>query len=343
MNTQPIAPPFAPLVEPLVPLSPRRTARPLRIGVVGASNPKEGAGQHIATHLAGLGADVATLFDPHPGTLRRERLDAVAICSPLGLHRVHLQAALAARLHVLCEKPLLLDKGRDPVADARPLVEGFAEAGKVLLVNEPWPYTLPFFDELHPEAQIFTRPPQDLAMLLCPEQIGFDMISNSAPHALSLLYALCPPGGALERLRVHANDVRDGLPTAMTISFQYSHSLGRTNVSIDLCQMAQAPRAAGYSINGHWVRRAVEMPGYRLSFVASERPRATSRLEDSSSQRPVRRLPITDPLEMLLADFLKRIERAGAGVAAGQTDQTLLERLSTLRAIYAVARTALAN
>jgi hypothetical protein len=343
MNTQPVSPPFTLFVQPQVPLAPSRTARPLRIGVVGTALPNEGAGQHIATHLAALGAEVTTLADPQPELFARERLDALAICSPLQLHREHLRAALAQGLHVLCEKPLLLDKGRDPVSDARPLVEGFAEAGKVLMLNEPWPYTLSFFDELYPEVQIFTRPPQHLAMLLCPAQTGFDMISNSVPHALSLLYALCPPGGMLERLRVHSNDARDGVPTALTISFQYAHSLGRTNVSIDLCQMAQSPRPAGYSIEGLWVRRSVEMPDYRLSFVASESPRVAARLEESSSHRPVRRLPITDPLQMLLADFLKRVQRAQAGVAADQTDPTLLERLSTLRAIYAVARTALAN
>jgi hypothetical protein len=159
---------------------------------------------------------------------------------------------------------------------------------------------------------------------------------------LSLLYALCPPGGLVERLRVQSNDVRDGLPTAMTISFQYTHNVGRTNVSIDLCQMPQSPRPAGYSIDGRWVRRAVEMPDYRLSLVAGEHGQI-ARAEESRA-RPVRRMTITDPLRLLLADFLKRVERAEqAGAAAVQVDSTLLERLSLLRTIYAVARTALAH
>jgi hypothetical protein len=235
MNTQPFSSTFTPLASPQqVPLPRTTTRRPLRLGVVGVGSSHECAGGHIARHLASLGAELAAVADPQrdvlstvrqqvretggePNTyteveamLAHEGLDAVAICSPVQSHRKHLRSALASGVHVLCEKPLLLESGRDPVADARPLVEGFAQAGKVLMLNEPWPYTLAFFDELYPEARIYSRPPQHLAVLLCPCTPGFEMISSSVPHALSLLFALCPPRGLVERLRVEANDARDG-------------------------------------------------------------------------------------------------------------------------------------
>jgi hypothetical protein len=151
-----------------------------------------------------------------------------------------------------------------------------------------------------------------------------EMIVGGAPHALSLLYSLCPPQGRVERLRVQANDARDGVATALTVSFQYSHSLGRTSMSIDLCHMPQSPRPAGYTIDG------------RSVFVARD---AIGRGGDN----PLR-MPIGDPLKLLLAEFQKRVTAADQGIgAASQADATLLERLGLLRTIEAVARTALAG
>jgi hypothetical protein len=161
------------------------------------------------------------------------------------------------------------------------------------------------------------------------------------PHALSLLYALCPPHGVVDRIRVEANDAKGGVPTALTISFQYAHSAGRTNVAIDLCQMSQSPRPAGYSIDGRWVRRVVQMPDYDVFFIANDTSHS-GRMSGTTLERPQRRMPITDPLRLLLSDFLRRVQQAEQGAGGeGQVDATLLERLSLLCTIYAVARNSL--
>ena len=99
---------------------------PVRVGVVGA-----GAIAQIA-HLPALrrlnGVEVAALcdndavkaralasrfgvpdvYDDIEDVLRYARLDTVVICTPNHLHEMHAMAALAAGVHVFCERPLAL-------------------------------------------------------------------------------------------------------------------------------------------------------------------------------------------------------------------------------------------
>ncbi len=51
---------------------------------------------------------VPDVYDDIEDLLRNARLDAVVICTPNHLHEMHAVAALAAGVHVLCERPLAL-------------------------------------------------------------------------------------------------------------------------------------------------------------------------------------------------------------------------------------------
>jgi len=63
--------------------------------------------------------------------------DVVHVCSPNGLHVEHVEAALAAGAHVICEKPLSVD-----AADAERLVDAAQAASRVA--------TVPFVYRFHP-------------------------------------------------------------------------------------------------------------------------------------------------------------------------------------------------
>src|SRR3712207_4259949 len=99
---------------------------PVRIGVVGV-----GAIAQVA-HLPGLSKmrgtqlvalcdndgpkaraladrfEVPDVFTDIEDLLELEDLDAVVICTPNHLHEPHVLSALAAKVHVLCERPLAL-------------------------------------------------------------------------------------------------------------------------------------------------------------------------------------------------------------------------------------------
>ncbi|MDQ4490825.1 Gfo/Idh/MocA family oxidoreductase [Sinomonas sp. ASV486] len=72
-----------------------------------------------------------------PEDLQRLRPDVVHVCSPNGLHAEHVEAALEAGAHVICEKPLSVDS-----AQAIRLARLASEHGKVA--------TVPFVYRFHP-------------------------------------------------------------------------------------------------------------------------------------------------------------------------------------------------
>ncbi len=88
---------------------------------------------HAPTREAARGdaalADCAVLETPqallaHPG------LEAVLLCTPHAQHAAQIEAAVAAGLHVFCEKPLCMT-----LADARRAVQACQQAGRILAVG----------------------------------------------------------------------------------------------------------------------------------------------------------------------------------------------------------------
>lgn len=317
---------------------------PLQVGIVGARRRSQGIGEHIARHLAALGANVVAIVGTQPDTLaeardnlcRRhgievrgyldleamlaaERLDAVAICSPDACHRQHLRIALARGVHVLCEKPLVFEPARDSLADARPLVAGFAAARRMLMVNQQWPYTLPAFEELYPGVVDQARPPRQLEMLLCPGSTGAAMVPNALPHVLSLLLALAPVGGEACRIEVRGEGPPEA-PNSLDITFAYVHSQGTTAVRCVFRQGPTQPRPAGYAIDGYAVRRVIDATDYSMRLEAVE--------------ANARSVPLPDPMSLLLTDFLRRIETATVPQPA---DPTLLDAQRLLCDVYRAA------
>ena len=77
--------------------------------------------------------DVPHAFEDAEAMLRAIPMDGVVIASPHVLHHAHAVAALAARCHVLVEKPLATS-----AADARDIVARARSAGREVLVPYGW-------------------------------------------------------------------------------------------------------------------------------------------------------------------------------------------------------------
>ncbi len=102
---------------------------PLRVAVVGAGAIAQVAHLPVLRRLAGVEIacicdndlskaqalagrfDVKETYDDIEEVLKYARADAVVICTPNHLHETHVVTALAAGLHVLCERPLALSTG----------------------------------------------------------------------------------------------------------------------------------------------------------------------------------------------------------------------------------------
>jgi predicted dehydrogenase len=74
--------------------------------------------------------EIPEVFDDIEYLLSRSKPDAVAVCTPNHLHQVHVKTALAAGVHVLCERPLALT-----VPDVEDIIAAQQRADKVVLVG----------------------------------------------------------------------------------------------------------------------------------------------------------------------------------------------------------------
>lgn len=99
-----------------------RIARPAALVSDSPDTARELAARH------GIADDAIYGYDDYARLAADERIDAVHLCLPVGLHAPHALRAFAAGKHVLCEKPLA-----GSVAEARQVVAAAEAAGRVLM------------------------------------------------------------------------------------------------------------------------------------------------------------------------------------------------------------------
>jgi len=293
---------------------------PPRVAVLGARRHRQGTGPYVARALASAGAEVVAVATKRAETaaqavdeiealcgqrprachriddlFAQPELDAVAILSPAASHEEALRAALEAGLHVLCEKPLVWP-GADLARRTAELVEGFARRGLLLEENCQWPATLPAFRALHPEleGELAGATPRRFEMWLSPTLGGLELVGDSMSHPLSLLQALAPgEGPALTGIRLtpQSSPVRD-----LDLAFTFEAPGARIACRVELRHGPGPPRRAGYAIDGRRAERRITEPGYRMAFTSGERS-----------------VPLPDPLDDRVAEFVAGLERARGG------------------------------
>lgn len=99
-----------------------------RLQIVGGSDP-DAAARDTATRRG-----VPRAFASAEEMLDQTRPDVVAVCTPPALHRAHVELALAAGCHALCEKPLA-----DTLEDADAIIEAARRAARLVVVNSQFP------------------------------------------------------------------------------------------------------------------------------------------------------------------------------------------------------------
>lgn len=280
-----------------------------RVVVVGARRARQGIGPFVAQALARHGATVCAVVGSRPETARdardalvaqiggtcnaydeleralaREEPDIVAIATPTALHREELEIVARHGAHCLCEKPLWWGAGRGRVAETEALVARFVERELHLALIAQWPFVLPTYFELFPHLR--RAPVREFAMELSPISCGPNAVLDSLPHPLTILERLLGPGEVL-RPRVCFGDRLEHAE----IEFERSHAHGVTAVSCRLARCPEPPRPAALGINGHIARRRIEDADYSMFLSSSE---------DEIS--------LPDPLPLLVAEFLRRIE-----------------------------------
>jgi predicted dehydrogenase len=277
------------------------------VGILGAGRTRQGLGPFLASWFEKSGARITGIAGRDDARTRHaavamskqlghdvsvyansvelaESVDALVIACPVEGHLSGLDAALAAGVACLCEKPFV------PAADAAlglQRVEAFREAGLLLAENCQWPYVLPGFDALHPGLR--EQPVRSLTMRLSPADPGRVMVEDSLSHVLSLLQALVPlPADAELRSVVQS----DASPTARknVVRFEVVGGIGNIAVELHLECCPQQPRPAWLAVNGVRIDRQLG-EDYAISFASADG----------------RVVKVQDPLELLVYGFLANL------------------------------------
>ena len=287
------------------------TDKPIRIVLIGARSVRQGTGPFIAAGLAKAGAEIAAVvgttaqstteavaslqqdwgietsgYTDLAQALDQLQPDAVAICSPWRFHQPQLQQVVDAGCHCLVEKPLMWPATQEQVQQ---LISTFQRKRLLLQQVAQWPTTLPAFALLHGglPAKI-----ERFTMRLSPISIGEDMITDSAPHFVSLLQALAGPGECLD-----VSIERTGQQLALLC--RYEHQGGAIAATLLLETCAQRPRPAWYQVNTLRADRTVQLPEYTQSLTNGERS-----------------VTLEDPLHRVTAQFIDDL-KAGKTTAVG--------------------------
>lgn len=273
---------------------------PLRVGIAGAGRTRQGLGPYFAKWFEAVGARIVAVSGRDLGGARRaaaeittvvghdvaaaptalelaRSVDLLVVASPVPAHLDGLDAALAANVPCLCEKPLV--SFHDEAA-GRARIAAFAAKNLLLAENCQWPFVLPALFELHPG--LAGQRVDHVAMGLSPIGTGFSMIEDSLSHVLSLVQGL-----GVVRADTVVGDVRcsDPAPSAprCVVSFSLASGSRTVAVTLHLESHPRQPRPAWFAVNNVRIDRRIG-ENYALSFVAAD-GRATN---------------VTDPLHQLV-------------------------------------------
>ena len=180
--------------------------------------------------------------------IEAEKLDAVSICTPPELHYAQTRKCLESGLHVLCEKPFVLNSRSENYELARQLVELANDGGKVLSVNTQWPAILKYIQK-----DVDLSKLNQFSMYMEPGASGIDMLTDHLAHTNSILVRLIPEG--------HAQDIKFTMPNRDEIQTSFTYSNEDSECNVDYSFKSKANRPAK--------REVIVSDDVRIIFVSS--------------------------------------------------------------------------
>ena len=301
----------------------------MKVAIIGAGRNKNGIGPFTAKYfhnndcqvVAAVGTTEATAatavhnleafgisargYTNAEQMLEETAPDAVVIASPTHTHENYIQLGLDAGCHIFCEKPFIW-KDADRLEPAMQQIFNLAADKELTLaMNSQWPFSLPTYEDLC--GSLTPDRLQNFIIRLSPVCGGREMLTDSLPHALSLLYAVFGDGD-LADIRVRGS--RDDL----SIRFCYDWQQGSCHSLVKLIRQKVQPRTFAYGFNGRIIKRMLDLEDYSISFSYRDR-----------------RLTLKDPLELSVLDFIKAVNDRRAPLIG---KNHILKTTSMLKAVY---------
>jgi len=279
----------------------------MKITIIGAGRNKSGIGQYIGKYFQKNGATVtsvlgttektarkassilrqygidATYYTDFNTMMNRERPDAVVIASPALTHYEYLIKCVKEGVHIFCEKPFVWQDKSD--IDINSLLKNIFETAESnnlkIAMNSQCPFSLPYYEQLC--GPVDSQKVDTFFIRLSPIVSGREMILESVPHALSILYMVLGDG-EIGNLRIQ------GYKEKIITTFHYIFTAGYCEVMIELVRTILQPRSFSYGFNGKIFHRVLDLDTYDISFKHSGKI-----------------LRIKDPLELSVQDFISAV------------------------------------
>ncbi len=303
----------------------------MKTAIIGAGRNKSGIGQYIGKYFQKNGATVtsvlgttektarkassiltqygidATYYTDFSSMMRRERPDAVVIASPALTHYEYLIKCVKEGVHIFCEKPFVWQDKND--IDINSLLENIFETAESnnlkIAMNSQCPFSLPYYEQLC--GLVHSQKVDTFFIRLSPVVSGKEMILESVPHALSILYTVLGDG-QIGNLSIQ------GYKEKIITTFHYIFTSGYCEVMIELVRTILPPRSFSYGFNGKIIHRVLDLDTYDISFKYSDKI-----------------LMIKDPLELSVQDFISAV-RDKRELLIGKAH--IMSNMSLLKKIY---------
>jgi len=281
---------------------------PLNVSIIGAGRRRNGIGEHIGKYFHQHGANVTSVLgtteatslqasldlqkygiDAHPYTnfnemMKDEKPNAVVIASPSSTHYEYLLQCVDSGVHILCEKPFIWDGQRDLRKRVEDIFEKARRKNLIIAMNSQWPFSIDAYETLC--GKVVIQKLNTFFIKMSPPFAGKAMISESVPHALSLLYCLLGVG-EIEDLDFDSDGEKE-----MNIRFSYLFEAQACEVMITLIFQGIQPRDLSFGLNDKIVSRSLGVEDYEICFNYGDK-----------------KLRIVDPLARSVQNFLEAVEK----------------------------------
>jgi hypothetical protein len=302
----------------------------MKVSIIGAGRTRNGIGEYIGKYFHKNGAKVISLlgttertsfnasaalkkygieakaYTDFYGMVEAEKPDAIVIASPSSTHYEYLTKCIDLRLNIFCEKPFIWCEEEDMGRIIKDIFKKAREKELTIAMNSQWPFSVEYYENICGKIEI--KRVNQFFIHLSPSSSGKEMIPESVPHALSLLYHIFRDG-KIKNLNFELNGEKE-----IAIHFGYLFGMNECSVLIKLTSQESQPRDFSFGFNGKEVFRSLDFENYNIYFSYGNK-----------------KLKIADPLELSIKNFIEAVEKK-EGPLIGY--RHILNNMSSLKKIY---------
>ncbi len=277
----------------------------MKVSIIGAGRNNNGIGEYIAKYFHKNKATVISVLGTTKKTARhastrlkrhgirasaytnfyhmieKEKPDSVVIASPLPTHFEYLTKSVDASLNIFCEKPFIWNKNNDQQKLMKVLFKKAEDNNLKIAMNSQWPFSMPYYETLC--GSIDRNKLDTFFIHLSPMVAGKNMILDSVPHALSILYSTLGEGEVIKP------DI-ESYAKKIIIKFVYNTTSNNCKVLINLETKERQPRSFQFGFNDKIVYRILNLKNYDIYFKYLNKT-----------------LKVVDPLELSVKDFISSV------------------------------------